>query len=129
MGNEWGLEDLEQRRAEVEKLAADAAALSGRVARLSGMARSRDGLIEVTLDSSGVLSGLRLSDDVRRYSGSWIANQVLATARAARADLAARVRQTTLETVGKESALGRELVADYTRRMAAEQDRRDTARR
>jgi YbaB/EbfC DNA-binding family len=121
-GDERALDEARQWigdwQADIEQRATRAAELAERVGQLSGMARSRDGLVEVRLDSSGMLSGLRLDDQVRRYSGTQLAQAVLATVRAAQADLTEQVRRATAETVGADSETGRAVLASYANRLS-----------
>ncbi|GAA3912798.1 YbaB/EbfC family nucleoid-associated protein [Actinoplanes auranticolor] len=49
-----------------EQRAAQARELAGRLAQLSGAARSDDGLVTVTVGAGGALTGLELDEGVRR---------------------------------------------------------------
>lgn len=106
----------------IEERAARAAALSRRVAQLSATARSRDGLVEVTVGASGALTGLRLREEVRRQSTGWIAEQILATVRLAQAELTEQVRRAAAETVGPDDETGRAMVASFVQRFPPEPD-------
>lgn len=106
----------------IEERAARAAALSRRVAQLSATARSRDGLVEVTVGASGALTGLRLREEVRRQSAGWIAEQILATVRLAQAELTEQVRRAAAETVGPDDETGRAMVASFVQRFPPEPD-------
>lgn len=67
-----------------------ARSVAGTLHALTGTARSVNGLVTVTVDSAGALLGLDLHDDVSGRPARWIAEQILATTRAARADLVRR---------------------------------------
>lgn len=87
--------------------------LSARLRRLSGTARSPDGLVSATVGPGGELLGLELGEGIRRRAATVTAEEIRVTVRAARDVLAAAVRAATAETVGAESATGRAVVAAY----------------
>lgn len=103
----------------IENRASKARALSQQLNALTVTARSRDGLVEVALSSSGMLTQLRLDESVRRHSAAWIAEQVLATTRKALDQLAARAGEAVRDTVGEDSPEGRAILASYRDRLAA----------
>jgi hypothetical protein len=72
--------------------------------------------VEVTVDSSGSLQDLHLDEDVRGHSARWIADQVLATARAARSDLARRAAEVAERSGDADSPEGRAVLAALTAR-------------
>ncbi len=90
-----------------------ARALSARLHRLSGTARSPDGLVSATVGPGGELLGLELGEGIRRRPAADTAEEIRVTVGAAREALAAAVRGATAETVGAESATGRAVVAAY----------------
>ncbi len=104
-------------QAGIEERAAQAQALARQVSQLSATVRSQGGLVEVTVGPSGVLTGLRLDEGVRRHSAAWIAEQIMATMRLAQAELTDQVRRATAETVGLDSETGRAVVASFTQRL------------
>ncbi|BCY05911.1 YbaB/EbfC family nucleoid-associated protein [Actinoplanes sp. L3-i22] len=85
--------------------------LSARLHRMSGTARSPDGLIAVTVGPGGDLLGLELGEGIRQRPATETAAAICATVRAAREALARAVREATDETVGAESATGRAVAA------------------
>lgn len=89
----------------IEERLARSRALAASLGAVAGTARSGDGLVEVTVDSSGALQELHLDEDVRGHSARWIAEQVLATARAARADLARRSIEVAEQSGDADSAV------------------------
>ncbi len=104
-------------QAKIEARLARTRALAAELQRIAGTARSADGLVEVTVDSSGALRELHLDDDVRRHSGRWIADQVLSTARAARADLARRAADVAEQSGDADTPEGRATLAALTARL------------
>src|SRR5687767_14304267 len=67
----------------LEEQATRARALSQRVAALTATACSDDGAVEVTVNSSGALVGLRLDEAIRRDPAAETASRILAVTRAA----------------------------------------------
>jgi DNA-binding protein YbaB len=99
-----------------EERAAQARELAARLSELTATARSEDGLIEVTVGSSGALVGLELDEDIRRQSADKTAREILATLGAAQAAMTKAATAVTAETVGAESETGRAVIASFTAR-------------
>ncbi|GAA5186617.1 hypothetical protein GCM10023322_33250 [Rugosimonospora acidiphila] len=127
-GDEAALDDAGARvdgwLAGIEDRAARARALSGLVAELTATASNADRSITITVDSSGLLSGVTMDDAVRRHSGQWIAQEVLATTRKAVARLADRIGGAVDETVGRDSPEGRAVTALFQARVTGGSDGR-----
>jgi DNA-binding protein YbaB len=100
-------------QARIEERAARARAAAQRMRDLTGQATGGGGLVTVTVSSSGALVDLRLDEQVRRHSAKWIADQIMATAREAMADLAGHASAAVEETVGRESADGQALLRAF----------------
>ncbi|ASW57129.1 YbaB/EbfC family nucleoid-associated protein [Plantactinospora sp. KBS50] len=100
----------------IEQQAARARELGERVRAMTVTVRGADDLVEVTLSSSGALSGLRLSDSLRRQPAAEIAEQILQVARTASDRLAERISAATAETLGADSAAGQAMIDSYARR-------------
>jgi hypothetical protein len=96
-----------------------ARALSARLPRLSGTARSPDGLVSATVGPGGDLLGLELGEGVRRRAAAETAREIEVTVRAAREALAEAVREVTAETVGAKSVTGRAVAAAYAAQVPA----------
>ncbi|MEU4694877.1 YbaB/EbfC family nucleoid-associated protein [Actinoplanes sp. NPDC023714] len=105
-------DSLEERLARTRALAAKLHALTGRAAAAGGM-------VEVAVDSAGALVDLYLSEEVRRHSARWIAEQVLAASDAARADLARRAVAAAREDGDDETPEGRVLLTAFTDRLGS----------
>ena len=99
-----------------EERAAQARELAARLTELKATARSEDGLVEVTVGSSGALVGLELDEDVRRQSAAKTAREILATLGAAQAAMTKAATAVTAETVGADSETGRAVIASFTAR-------------
>ena len=98
-----------------EEQAARARTLSQRVGELTATAASEEGTVEVTVGSSGALTGLRLDEAIRGRPAADTAEQIVAVARAAQARLAEQAAAAVAETVGPDSAAGRAVVDSYAR--------------
>jgi phenylpyruvate tautomerase PptA (4-oxalocrotonate tautomerase family) len=101
----------------IERQAARARDLADRVRGLTATVRSRDGLVEVTVSSTGALTGLRLDEGIRRRRAADTAEQIIELTRLALAQLAQRVTEATTETLGADSAAGRAVIESYARRV------------
>ncbi len=110
-------------QAGIVERAARASALSRQVSGLSVTAWGGEGLVEVTVGPSGVMTGLKLDERVREHPASWIAEQVLATLRTAQERLADRVRQAVVDTVGADSQTGQAVLGSWSARLGPEADR------
>ncbi len=115
-------ERLEAWKGRIDKLAADTKAMSDRFQQLQVTRKDRDGMVEVTVDSSGSLVGLRLTREIERSSPDVIAGTIMSTIREAKAELAGRTREIVAETVGTESAAGRAIADRVGRQLLGERD-------
>jgi DNA-binding protein YbaB len=97
--------------------ATKAAVLSRRLAELAGTATSDDRLVEVTVDSSGALVGLRLDEQIRAQPASRTAEQILAAIRAAHENLVRQASAATIEALGADDPAGRAVVDAYEKRL------------
>ncbi|WP_433393670.1 YbaB/EbfC family nucleoid-associated protein [Micromonospora sp. KLBMP9576] len=88
--------------------------LTSRIQALTGAARSPDRMVEATVDSSGQLVDLRLDERTRQHPAAHTAEQIVATARAACADLLRQVTEATQEDLSDDPA-GTAIVESYQR--------------
>lgn len=119
---------LEAWKGRIDKLAADTKAMSDRFQQLQVTKKDRDGMAEVTVDSTGSLVGLKLSREIDRSAPDVIAATIMSTIREAKAELATRSQEIVAETVGTESPAARaiaERVGEQLRGQPAEQDEHD----
>jgi hypothetical protein len=93
-----------------------AARLADRVAVLSSQASGVDGAVRVAVASTGVVTGLWLTERARRLAVDRLAAEILATMRRAQAALVAKVSTAVAETVGEDSDTGRAVLDAYARR-------------
>jgi DNA-binding protein YbaB len=114
--------------ASIQERAEQARALSQKLAALSGTARSSDDLVEVTVDSSGAVTGIELDEGIRDQRATTTAEQIMTVMRAAQAELARQVAEAGAETVGAGSEISRAIVASFTSRLSPAEGRGDAAR-
>ncbi|NMO57581.1 YbaB/EbfC family nucleoid-associated protein [Actinoplanes sp. TBRC 11911] len=112
-GDRW----IDDWQAKIEARLARTRALTAGLREVKGVGRSGDGLVEVTIDSSGALMELRLDEDVRRHSARWIAEQVITAARSAKGDLARAATGVVHESGENETPEGRAVLAAFTARL------------
>ncbi|QGN48654.1 YbaB/EbfC family nucleoid-associated protein [Micromonospora sp. WMMD558] len=107
---------LDEWESAVADRAAKAKALSERVRALTGTASSPDRMVEVTVDAAGSLTDLWLDERVRQQSAARTAQQILATTRAAHADLLRQVTAAASDTLGDGDPAAEAVVDSYRRR-------------
>ncbi|TVT53286.1 YbaB/EbfC family nucleoid-associated protein [Amycolatopsis rhizosphaerae] len=100
----------------IDKLAADTRAMSERLQAVRVTAGDPAGLAEVTVDSTGALVDLRLTDRIQRTPPAVVARTILATLGEARNRLADQSREIISETVGTGSAAAARAIADTVER-------------
>jgi hypothetical protein len=120
------LDDAERQvddwQAGIEARAAQARELAARLGALTATARSEDGLVSVTVGSSGGITDLVLKEGIRDRPAAETARAILATLRAAQSSLTVAATAATAETVGAESETGKAVIASYVARQGAEDD-------
>lgn len=87
----------------IERMAAGTRAMSDRLGELRATGRDDNGLAEVTVDATGALVDVRLTDRVQRVAPDVTARAVLAAGRAARRRAAEQSRRIVSETTGNEA--------------------------
>lgn len=93
--------------------------LADRLAALSASATGDDGAVTVTVAGSGVVTGLRLDDRVRRLAGATLSAEILRAMQRAQAALAEQVATAVDETVGAGTEAGRMVLEALNRRVPA----------
>lgn len=110
---------VDEWQAGIEERAARTRELAQRLRALTATASSEDGLVTVTIGSSGDVTDLVLAEGIRERPAATTAKAVLATLDAARASLAAAATAVTGETVGADSETGKAVIASYEPRRCA----------
>ena len=98
--------------------------MTEQLARLRTTAEDDNGLAEVTIDSSGVLVHLELTDRIHRFEAGTVARAVMLALRAARAKAAQRAHEIAVETMGAGSLSAR-TTADRMRQLLDAPDQRE----
>ena len=104
---------IEDWQAGIEARASQARAFSARLLGLDASAESEDGLVKLTVASTGVVIRLELAEGIRGRPAAETAQEIMTTLRTARESLATAVTEAAAETVGAESATGRAVIAAY----------------
>ncbi|MEV1143933.1 YbaB/EbfC family DNA-binding protein [Micromonospora sp. NPDC049799] len=112
----------------IAERAARARALAAQIQALTGNARSPDRMVEVTVDSAGLLTDLRLDERTRQHAAALTARQILQTALAARHDLLRQVTEITTQALGAGDPTAAALVASYWHRLDPDQGPSDAGR-
>ncbi|MFI7575892.1 YbaB/EbfC family DNA-binding protein [Micromonospora sp. NPDC049497] len=112
----------------IAERASQARALSAQIQVLTGNARSPDRMVEVTIDSAGLLTDLRLDERTRQHSAELTARQILQTTLAARHDLLRQVTEITTRALGAGDPTAAALIASYRPRLDPDQGPSDAGR-
>ncbi|MET8318478.1 YbaB/EbfC family DNA-binding protein [Micromonospora sp. NPDC005189] len=118
---------LDEWESSLAERAERAKTLAARVQALTGTARSPDRTVEVTVDSAGLLIDLWLDERVRRHPAASTARQILATTRAAHANLLTQLREVTTESLG-DDASAQAIIDSYRSRLIRDQGSSDARR-
>ncbi|WFE92750.1 YbaB/EbfC family DNA-binding protein [Micromonospora sp. WMMD987] len=102
--------------------------LAAQVQALTGTARSPDRTVEVTVDPTGLLVDLRLDEQTRQHSATHTARQIMATSRAARADLLRRITEATTRSLGPDDPTARAIIESHRQRLHPGQGTPDAGR-
>jgi DNA-binding protein YbaB len=88
-------------------------AMQAAVGQVAVTESSKDGMVTVTVDSTGNLSDLRITDRVRELSGAQVAAAVLGTVRRAQAKLPERLGEVMKSTIGDDVQTQDKIVGEY----------------
>jgi DNA-binding protein YbaB len=110
-------------KADVDAAAERAQAMAEQLQRLRTTAKDDNGLAEVTIDSSGVLLDLKLTDRIQRYAPDAVARAVMSALREARQTAARRAHDIAVGTMGPDSLSARTIAE----RMRQQLERPDVA--
>jgi len=104
----------------IEKLAADTRTMSDRLQDVRVSASDPTGLTEVTVDSTGALVDLRLTDRIQRVAPDVVARTIMATIAEARNKVADRSQEIIAETVGTDSPAAQAIADRVGRQLRTE---------
>ncbi|RKT57321.1 YbaB/EbfC family nucleoid-associated protein [Saccharothrix australiensis] len=101
----------------IDKLASDTKAMSERLQAIRVTVGDPNGLVEVTVDSTGSLVDLRLTERMQRTAPDLVSRTIMATIREAKTKVADRSQEIIAETVGTESPAGRAIADNVGRHL------------
>jgi DNA-binding protein YbaB len=101
----------------IEKMAADTQAMSDRLQQVRVTVSDPGGLAEVTVDSTGALVGLRLTERIQRTAPDTVAQAVMSLLQQARGQVASQTQEVIAETMGPDSAAGRAIAEQVGRHL------------
>jgi hypothetical protein len=111
------MDQLRAWKGRIDKLAADTQAMSTAMQDLRVTVADDNGLAEVTVDSTGLLVGLKLGRQVQRVAPEVTANTIMETIRKARTRIADRSREIIADTLGTESEAARGIAERVSQRL------------
>jgi DNA-binding protein YbaB len=106
-GPEESRERLAAWKGKIDQLAADTQAMSDRMQELRVTVSDPNHMVTVTVDSSGSLLDLQLTERSRRVELQHVSQTIMDTIRDAKAQVAERAKEIIESTLGGESAAGR----------------------
>jgi len=98
---------LDAWKGRIDKMAEDTQAMSQRLGELRVTQHDPNGLTEVSIDSTGALVDLKLTDRIAQVQPDEVARAIMTTLGQARNTLADRSQEIIADTVGTESAAAR----------------------
>ncbi|WP_067498982.1 YbaB/EbfC family nucleoid-associated protein, partial [Actinoplanes sp. TFC3] len=98
---------LQDWKGRVDRMAAGTKAMSNRLNELRVSAEDDNGLAQVTIDSTGALTGVRFTDRISRVAPEAVARAVMGAMHNARREAAERSRHIVTQTMGPDSTAGR----------------------
>jgi DNA-binding protein YbaB len=101
----------------IDRLAADTQAMSDRLQQVRITAADPAGLVEVTIDSTGALVDIRLTDRIQRTAPDAVSRAIIATLGDARGKLADRSQEIIEDTVGTDSPAARAIAESVGRQL------------
>jgi DNA-binding protein YbaB len=107
----------------IDKLADDTLSMSRQLQGLRIVAKDPAGMAEVTIDSTGVMVNLKLTERISPASPDAVAAAIMATLADARKQLAERSREIVADTIGTETAAGRAIVESVSRQLGADEEK------
>jgi DNA-binding protein YbaB len=108
---------LDAWKGRIDKLAADTKAMSDQLQDVQVTAADPNGLAQVTVDSTGSLLDLRLTERIHQTDPAAVAQAIMSTLRDAKNKVADRSQEIIAETVGTESAAARAIADSVDRQL------------
>lgn len=108
---------LDAWKGRIDKLAADTKAMSDQLQNVQVTAADPNGLAQVTVDSTGSLLDLRLTERIHQTDPAAVAQAIMSTLRDAKNKVADRSQEIIAETVGTDSAAARAIAESVDRQL------------
>ncbi|MGW6928843.1 YbaB/EbfC family nucleoid-associated protein [Lentzea sp. NPDC054927] len=105
----------------IDKLASATLSMSDQLQGVRIVAKDPAGLAEVTIDSTGSMTNLKLTDRISTTAPETVAATIMSTLADARKQLAQRSKEIVAETIGTETAAGRAIVESVGRQLGADE--------
>jgi DNA-binding protein YbaB len=105
----------------IDKLATDTKSMSEQLQGLRIVAKDPAGMAEVSIDSTGSMVNLKLTDRIGNVSPETVASTIMSTLAVARKQLAERSKEIVADTIGTETAAGRAIVESVGRSLGADE--------
>lgn len=105
----------------IDKLATDTKSMSEQLQGLRIVAKDPAGMAEVTIDSTGSMVNLKLTDRITPAGPEAVSAAIMATLADARKQLAERSKEIVADTIGTETAAGRAIVESVGRQLDADE--------
>jgi DNA-binding protein YbaB len=115
-------ERMQAWKGKIDQLAADTKAMSDRFQALETTARDRDGMVIVTVDSSGSVVNLQLTQQIEGVEPQVLARAIMSTIKAAKARLADQTQEIIEDTLGTESPAARAISESVSRQLRGPDD-------
>ena len=106
----------------IDRMAADTRAMNERLGQLRVSARDSNGLVEVTIDSTGVLVDVTFTDRIQRFAPDVVSRAVMSALGEARRTATERSTRIVTETMGGDSVAARTIAARLEQRLRGEGD-------
>lgn len=120
-------EYVRQWKNRIDQMAARTRAVADRLNQVKATARDANDLAEVTVDSTGVLIDLKLSERIQRVPPDAVARAILNAAQQARVEAAKKSRDVVTEVMGPDSVAARTIAEQIEQRLqrSADEERRE----
>lgn len=105
------MEELAAWKGRIDQLAADTQEMSDRLQQLRVTARDEHGMVEVTIDTSGALTDLRLGRRIQQIEPDAVARAIMQTIGEARGVVADRSKEILADTIGLSSPAAQKIAA------------------
>jgi DNA-binding protein YbaB len=104
-------------QAQADRMVAESRAMAERMQSVSATASDANGVAQVTVDSSGNITAIKLTERARRQAPDHTSEMIMQAIAAAKAALKEQTRIAVEETVGADSATGQAMLRGLDQRL------------